>query len=239
MYNKCFKEFVSRGISKYYIGIGNPNSNILIIGKESAIPADDTNGMQQYLKNADTWMQHIATSTSECMEYPVNNEHSLRKGWGKNTWSKYQKLMDCILLKESKKHYVDFLKYSFTSEINDSPSKRSAIADKSTINTRKSLLKKSDFIQRFPIVILACSNYIVNNNSIREIDTIFDVTYDGDETGKYYYNKSNWFFVHHNKARTKLVIHTRQLSADVKNDLLKDLGNVISKHANDNRIKLK
>ena len=33
MYTKNFIEFVEKGINEYYIGTGNPNSKILIIGK--------------------------------------------------------------------------------------------------------------------------------------------------------------------------------------------------------------
>lgn len=40
----------------------------------------------------------------------------------------------------------------------------------------------------------------------------------------------NWFFTHFNNDKTKLVIHTRQLSANVKTDLLKDMGKVIREH---------
>jgi len=37
MYKKDFIEFVENGLNEFYIGTGNPNSKILIIGKESAI----------------------------------------------------------------------------------------------------------------------------------------------------------------------------------------------------------
>lgn len=41
-----------------------------------------------------------------------------------------------------------------------------------------------EFIRQFPIAILACSNYIVNSNKVREIDGIFDVNYDSSFTTK-------------------------------------------------------
>jgi hypothetical protein len=65
---------------------------------------------------------------------------------------------------------------------------------------------------------------------VREIDDIFQVTYDGDDVGKYWYSEGNWFFTHHNSDFSKLVIHTRQLSADVKDDLLKDMSVIIREH---------
>ena len=82
----------------------------------------------------------------------------------------------------------------------------------------------------FPVIILACSNYIQNNDNIREIDKIFGVTYDGDDVGRFLFNKGNWFYTHHDANGRKLVIHTRQLSADVKDDMLKEMAKIIKKH---------
>lgn len=230
MFSESFKRFVNQGLNNYFIGTGNPNANILLIGKESAISPVDTSGRFWYSNNAKDWQNHIDNSSCEILEYAVVNDHPLRKGWGKNTWSKYQKLSDCIWNKPSKPYHVDFLKTTFTTEINDSPEKNTAIADKSGLNERKTLFKNSDFIQSFPVVVLACSDYIKNNDEIREIDEIFNVTYDGDENGKFWFNKGNWFFVHHNADSSKIVIHTRQLSADVKNELLESMGEIIRKH---------
>jgi hypothetical protein len=230
MYSESFKSFVYNGVDKYYIGTGNPNAQILFIGKESALASDNTIGLNWYFRNANDWQTHISNNTCEILEYEIEPTHVLRKGWGRNTWSKYQKLSDYIREKKPTRFKVDFLNYIFTTEINDSPEKNTYNADKSSLINRKELLKKSDYIQGFPVIVLACSNYIKNNEEAREIDNIFGVTYDGDETGKYWYSKGNWFFTHHNDDRSRLVIHTRQLSADVKDELLKDLGTVIREH---------
>jgi len=230
-YSTKFIEFVNKGVTNhFFIGTGNPNSRILFIGKESAISSDDIQGQLWYSSNANEWKNHIIEGNCEVLEYEVGINHPLRKGWGKNTWSKYQILSDIIWNKHTKRFYVNFLKTTFTTEINDAPNKNTVSADKRGLNERKTLFKQSTFIQSFPVVVLACSNYIKNNNEIREIDEIFDVTYDGDEKGKYWYNKSNWFFTHHNEDKTKLVIHTRQLSADVKNEMLECMGNIIREH---------
>jgi hypothetical protein len=234
MYNEDFKEFVKKGVvNKYHVGTGNPNAQILYIGKESAIVDDNYEGRKWYDKNATDWQNHIENNTCEILSYPIPKDHIFRreKSWGKNTWSKYQKLTDHIFEKEEKPHHIDFLKNVFTTEINDAPNKNTSTANKSKLNERKSLLKESDFIQNFPVVVLACSNYIKNNDDLREIDKIFGVKYEA-EFPKKLYNKTNWFFSHYNEDRTKLVIHTRQLSADVKADLLSDIGEVIRGHLN-------
>ncbi len=96
---------------------------------------------------------------------------------------------------------------------------------KMKLQARKDSFFQSDFIQQFPIVVLACSNYIQNHEkNDREIDCIFGVKYSGEFKE---YSKGNWFYVHYNSNKTKLVIHTRQLSANVENDLLTGIGNVV------------
>ena len=134
-----------------------------------------------------------------------------------------------IFGKEERPYHIDFLENVFTTEINDAPNKNTSTADKSKLNERKLLFKESDFIQNFPVVVLACSNYIKTNIEFNEIEDIFGVKHK-DEFRKECYNKTNWFFSHYNEDKTKLVIHTRQLSADVKSDLLKDMGEEIREH---------
>lgn len=114
----------------------------------------------------------------------------------------------------------------FTTEINDAPEKNTNLADKSNLNERKNIFKNSKFVQNFPVIILACSDYIKNNSDVREIDEIFNVKYSDNKI----FTKNNWFFLHYNNEKTKLVIHTRQLSANVKPELLIEMGEIIQKH---------
>lgn len=226
-YSSEFKKFVSDcNLNRFYVGIGNPNARILFIGKEPALPEGDV----EYENNAKEWQEHINNETCHKLEYLVDEKHVLRKSWGCNTWSKYQKLKDHVFNSVERKNYVDFLRDVFTTEMNDTTNLRTLTADKSSLNAKKELFRDSKFIQRFPVIVLACSNYIHNNDEIREIDDIFGVTYDGDNKGKYCYNKNNWFFTHHSLSYDKLVIHTRQLSADVVDEMLRDMAKVINKH---------
>ncbi|RRJ91579.1 hypothetical protein EG240_05110 [Paenimyroides tangerinum] len=232
MYTKAFKKFVENGIkNEYHIGTGNPNARILFIGKESAISNDRKDEINLYNKNAKEWIEHINNSTCQILNYSITKEHIFRinKSWGKNTWSKYQKLTNRIFEKSEIPYHIDFLENVFTTEINDSPDKRTSTANKSKLNERKLLFKESEFIQNFPVVVLACSNYIKNNENKSEIEEIFEVKFNEDFPNKKY-NKTNWFYSHYNEDKTKLVIHTRQLSADVKRELLNDIGDLIKEH---------
>lgn len=230
-YTQEFKDFVNACMRpdgrNLYVGIGNPNAKILFIGKEAAMrEADD-----DYKNNAKCWGEHIYKNTCEDLDYLVHEKHPLRNGSGRNTWSKYQRLKDYIVEnKEIQPFYVDFLKGVFTTDINDSPSKRTSDAIKVSLDARKKLFKDSAFIQNFPVVVLACSGYLKNDENVREIDDIFGVTYDGDEKGKKIYTSANWFYTHHSEDGRRLVIHTRQLSANVLNDMLQEMGEIIWKH---------
>jgi len=62
--------------------------------------------------------------------------------------------------------------------------------------------------------VLACSNYI----SGKQITEIFGVKFD-KEVGE----KRQRYWIHYNKKETKLVIHTRQLSGAVSNELLENM----------------
>ena len=116
---------------------------------------------------------------------------------------------------------------------------------KETILKRLDFFKNSDFIQSFPVLILACGPYIKNigEGENRQIDNTFGVEYDGDEIGRCSkenrkeYNIGNWFYTHHNKIDTKyfkagekLVIHTRQLSGAINKELFRDIGKKVHEH---------
>lgn len=211
---------------KQFPGQGNPNKDILIVGKESTDVIDSLITDKINLCRNKQWRdapRKIDTSN--------------------DTWMNYQHLCDLIYGRMSNySDYWDFEKEcAFTTELNNNPSKTTSNPNKETkraIANRLELFKDSDFIQSFPVVILACSNYITNQGvgNDRQIDSTFDVEYDVNG-GEHYFTKMNKFFTHHNKVDTKffkagekLVIHTRQLSQNIKEDMLIDMAKVIRKH---------
>lgn len=108
-------------------------------------------------------------------------------------------------------------------EINNSPSKHTKYANKSGISSRKEFFKENDFIRNFQVIVLACSNYIIGD----EIKDIFNVSFD-----KQIGNGKQLFWTHYNTDKTKLVIHTRQLSTNVSNNLLMEIANEIRHFTN-------
>lgn len=220
MYSENFKKLVEENSDETYIGRGNPNSKILFVGKEYSKPNEKGEFDTKY------WKEKISKNESVCLTH--------KKGVGEgHTWNKYQNLHDYIFEK-TKTDMFDFEQLIFTTEMSEIPQKNTRNAIKNIeflprLLKRKQRFFKSNFIQDFPVIVLACSDYIQNNDKIREIDEIFGVQYK-EEYEKKIYTKSNWFYSHYNEEKTKLVIHTRQLSTNVMSDLLEEMGKVIRNH---------
>lgn len=261
-YTKEFKKFVDKCVeNKQFVGFGNPSEKVLIIGKEVSIDkqsykAIDKQNTESIIQNPKEWCENVNNGISQS-DVPmwhfieklplckVNNnplfpfKGDLKKDTS-DTWKKYQKLHDIIFKRQidlDNNKMIDFPEDFFITEMNQTGSKTTSDAQKApcfndNLEFRKNNIINSDFIRAFPVVVLACSDYITNDDKVRKIDDIFGVKYDGDKNGKYWYSKANWFYTHHNTDNSKLVIHTRQLSANVKNEMLIKMGEIIREHLN-------
>jgi hypothetical protein len=234
-YTKEFKEIVKFGA---YIGTGNPNSKILIVGKEVATDTEDglnkpleNKNLKDFEKNSIEWKKNIDTNKNqgEVLNWPIeSNPLFAFKGTIKkktsDTWKKYQKLHDLIFkgnINKNNELELDFQKDFFITEMSEIPSKTTNKAQnninfKEKLKYRKDNFFTSNYIQNFPVIILACSNYIINHDENREIDDIFNVSFI-EEKG----TEKQKFWIHKSKTnKPKLVIHTRQLSNAVEDNLL-------------------
>ncbi|RMB56345.1 hypothetical protein EAX61_14765 [Dokdonia sinensis] len=231
-YPDNFKDLVKL---ETYIGTGNPNSQILIVGKEVATDIEDgkhkeleVKNLESFNKNNIDWLQNINNNVSQIdipvwrMENDDNNPLYAFKGASitkeGHTWRKYQKLNDYIFDKISNE-VINFQENIFITEMSTLPAKTTGKAQKRAefkqkLQERKETFFKSSFIQDFSIVVLACSNYISGS----EITDIFNVDFI-EEKGR----GTQKYWIHWNKDKTKIVLHTRQLSANVSNDLLKGI----------------
>ena len=221
LFDEYFRECRVEG-HEQFCGQGEKNSGILIIGKESTVVTVEENHKR-------------CEEERGCGVFRDENKKN-------DTWCNYQTLIDYVYegIKPPKpERKWDFEKYAFTTELNPRESKRTSHPDENTraaISERLNLFRKSEFIQTFPVVILACSNYIQNKGvgEERQIDTTFGVEYcEYREFSRY-----NKFFIHrgeytyHGKTIKKLVIHTRNLSQNLKRELLPSMAQVIREHLN-------
>lgn len=245
-YSKIFADEISKAVQEgSYLGTGNPSGQILIVGKEVATDVEENQNLileqqnlHNYNTNATDWLANFQNGTTQnevenwMFDDPnrINNPLFAFKGAeikeeGK-TWRKYQKLHDFIYNKEENsaesKYVHNFQERLFITEMSDAPSKTTGKASrrelfKKSLLHRKNTFFKSDFIQNFPVVILACSDYITGN----EIEEIFKVKFEEQK------GENQFFWTHYNEHRSKLVIHTRQLSGYISNKLLLDVANEV------------
>jgi hypothetical protein len=263
-YSSSFKNLVKESNNKTFIGLGNPNSKILIVGKEvstdvtSKKPIEIQNTIT-YKRNQKDWAINIENKISQKdIENWIFDENALAENIENNplfafkgaikkttssTWKKYQKLHDSIFqggINKNNNIPLTFQEDFFITEMSNSPSPKTKNAQnkkafKAELALRKKEFFKSSYIQNFPVVVLACSNYILNSKKERQIDEIFGVEFDFDKKygkGEYFFTKYNRFWVHYNQNATKLVIHTRQLSNNVSDEMLIEMGEIIKQHLN-------
>ena len=226
-----------------YLGTGNPNSKILVVGKEVATDIEEG-------KNKSLEAQNLIDFNNNCRDWQNNVQEKINQddipNWKGNknnplyafkgvkinreghTWRKYQKLNNFIFDKKDNKN-INFQEDFFITEMSVLPAKTTGKAQKKNnfkteLQERKETFFNSAFIQDFSIVILACGNYINGP----EITRIFDVKFI-EEKGK----ERQKYWVHWNSEKKKLVIHTRQLSANVSNKLLLGIANEVKKVLNE------
>lgn len=217
---KLFEDFLTQCKNREEIcGQGNPNADILIIGKEpySEEIIDPIKDRQKYL---DYLIEKNNNCRVHCFNRATNDFSKLR------TWQNYQKLIfsiyEGIKYNEYNKNVVDFESFAYTTELSSTPRPKSDYnLAKGMIQKRLDFFKNSDFIQKFPVVVLACGGYIVNREEkdILQINETFGVQFDNELNSNGIpkgWHKSErgrmWFATHHSIDGRKLVIHTWQLS---------------------------
>jgi len=232
-YSNEFNDLLEESLkNNEYVGLGNPNAKILIIGKEPGMElgAKITHGSAEYWKNNDYSKSFPATGKLRNLNH---------------TWQKYQKLYDLILDKLNKcrnkidKYEINFVENIFTTELNKIPALKSTEAKKhkdfkNKLNARKEIFK-SKFIRNFPIVIIAANDnkYIETYNG--EVRELFEV----DFIKEINCGKSNKMWLHYsNNEKPKIVIHTRQLTNGASNALLEKIANLVVEFINKNKINI-
>lgn len=214
-----------------YIGYGNPNADICFVGKEATgmLP------LQCGLGSTNYWMTSLPMFFDR-----IKTDNPSDSIWKEgHTWNKYQKLYDAIFPENAAKPgTMNFEQHVFVTEMSAMPATttnegKNASGFEEQLALRKQKFFAHPYFKDFIVIVLACSDYIVNYGDRREIDSLFDVTFDING-GAHEIGPQNAFWVHHSADGNRMVIHTRQLSGAVSDKLLEEMGAVIRQHLNSN-----
>ena len=233
MYNSIFQELVTIAVAQshayfsekelsepnpFYIGFGNPNASLLLIGQEKAIDQTTDDGKKsmklESTRNPYQWQKMITEGIVdrnyevEDPDYKVEDPGGFKnpsfpyteKRKGSNTWNHYQLLVK-RLFPDLEDYSNSFFTKTFITEINHEVSKKKVGNQANPI--RKNFMSHR-FFKSFPMTIIAAGNYLSDG----EIEERFDVKrVPGD------LSESNMKLqVFENQEQQRVVLSTRQFS---------------------------
>lgn len=208
----------------YFIGFGNPNSDILFIGKEKGfdIVKHPELLMKESVNNILQWKCIVNEPNKTQAEYYNNlgfnpmfprlhNYNTIFRGG--HTWALYSKVIVGTnhnsewrqLFYETQIFDTSIFNHCFMTEVNHIPSKYST-GENYLIDKRREFLQQA-FFKKFSKIIIAAHNYL----SDEEISEIFGLnnTPEEVELGE---NNRNTFMARCWRINGKIIIRTNQLS---------------------------
>ena len=223
-YSNEFKNLIAiTEKTKDFIGYGNPNARILIIGNEEALDTNDNKKDKQTNEKATEsnwklWKKIIVDPSITPDSIPIwkdTENFSPLYPWkgdtlptgGNNTWRNYQKLINMLIPEANAGNITTFHQYAFITEFNDLPSPKSKYKDsevKKRIQHRCEKVLNHPFYKSFPIVIAACGHYVKYYDI--KLEELFDQKFIELKP----VDKGEWINFHQKDNR--ILIHTRQLS---------------------------
>ena len=233
-----------------FIGTGNPNANILIIGQEVALDRlkdgfefhyglrQDNVALWKDCINKHKGYEDIEVWGRSCNNYmredfsplfPYYGDQKLHKstknGGTSKTWKCYQKLLSLVYPWQLSDTEADFHKFAFISEMSSipfpkSPAKNPVTAE--SIRTRTTELFSHEYFKQFPVIVVASGNYVSEKMYGIDLQGTFNQRFIKTEPSPTI--KSEWINIHENNGR--LLLHCRQLSY-CSDDLIMRLAGII------------
>lgn len=210
----------------FYIGFGNPNADILIVGQEKAIDKKKKFVIKtESVKNPCQWKKIVDKNISDINYLFYEEKENISSFKNplypyakkcKGTWANYQKLLNLIYPKLEKEPIENsFFTKSFITEINHHPSP-TQLGNKRDPQREEFL--HNDYYKNFKVIILAIGNYLSQN----EIEEKFDV--------KFFRNDSEprkRLVIYKNDIEKRILLNTRQLSNDISNIYLSKIKDLV------------
>ena len=194
----------------FYIGFGNPDANLLIIGQEKAIDSNKDAGKRQMelesTCNPCQWMELMKNNITD-IDYKFDKEAIFKnprfpydgKPLRGNTWNQYQQLVT-RLFPDMDKRPNSFLLEAFITELNHSVSPTKLGNER---NPERVSFMSHDFYKSFPMTIIAAGNYLEED----EIENQFDVKFVKNISAPH-----RKLVVYENSVHKRILINTRQFS---------------------------
>lgn len=236
--NLYLEELLQTISEKQYIGLGNPNAKILFIGKEAGAEIEE----EIFHGSVKSWKEKAFNYS----ERYIPKEAKIRNL--NHTWQRYQKLYDCILSNlnieshKSDKYEISFVENIFTTELSNLHAPNTKDAKKQEkfeeeLKLRKIDFFKSKFIENFQIVIIFASDNKYIETYSGEICELFNVKF--DKLHNPYTKDKIWIHSENEtEKKTKLLIHTRQLTNRITNELIPNICDIIVNFIRTNSIQL-
>ena len=219
--------------NKLFLGEGNPNAKILIIGKE--VGGGSPKSLEEIIKSSDNDAKRNIETWNNPNGYDLNkiktDVFNDRKKRRMPTWDNYQKLVSKIIGKDLGKDNYNFLDYCFMTELsqihlpNSNYDKNLTKEESQEIKTirqksveERAKLLSMPFFRTFPIIIMACGHYPREFNF--DIKNIFSVEWTKETKELSIGNFYNLYYGKTKNGKDKILIHTRQVSLGVTNQLL-------------------
>ena len=185
MFRKEFVDLVNHcNWREKFIGYGNPDADILIIGQEAADDKESKNYKDFYAPNQSQWKVTIENNCLPQTEkfvpsFPFKTQKAtIRSGDGNSgaTWDWYQRLHDQIYPDAKDPNgNINFFERIFITELNGEPRKNHKDKQeniKSQIAKRFDIMRETkSFWSHFKVVLFLCGSYseAIDVDSAREI----------------------------------------------------------------------
>ena len=210
--------------NRLFVGEGNPDSKILLIGKEIGGISSKENDPKMVREISERDVERNLGTWNSPGGYDLGR---LQEDVSANpTWTSYQKLVGGVIGNDLGRGHYRFLDHCFMTELNDihlpnsnyggkEHRKEIDAMRKSSVCARTELFRMP-FFRNFPVVVMACGHYPKRFGI--DIQEIFGVVWKKETT---VLSVGNFYNEHYGPGR--ILIHTRQMSMGVTDRLLSEI----------------
>lgn len=229
---KEIKDF-NKVANPYYIGFGNPDADLLIVGQEKAFNAFNNPELMLYesINNSFQWAKIIENNgdVSEVNFDPRNpRKHHSSKFKGNHTWSKYSILIDAFyginschenMKKDWAQNSGDTLfDKAFTTELNVTPAASNSGLD---LTEKREQLLSNPFFKNFKVVVFAIGSPS-NKEVVKKIFS--EAKFENYDLGNYGTNKKREVAISKNTSQIIVICNQLIGSSGWKNEHIVALG---------------